>query len=111
MRSQRVRVDTPPFKSVAPRLSSQLAKDPAMGALKAMDNYKSMRSGNTPHFFCCFRTAGVLHARGTQYRVIAKMAISSQELSPDCNLSSHLAIMATGSGIPAYSLPTATFPF
>ena len=63
MRSQRVRVDTPPFKSVAPRLSAQLAKDPAMGALKAVDNYKSMRSGNTPRFFfavfalreCCTR--------------------------------------------------------
>ena len=39
MRSQRVRVDTPPFKSVASRLSAQLAKDQAMGALKAVDNY------------------------------------------------------------------------
>ena len=46
----------------------------------------------------------MLHARGTQHRVIAKMAISSQELSPDCNLSSHLAIMATGSGIPGSML-------
>ena len=58
MRSQRVRVDTPPFKSVAPRLSAQLAKDPAMGALKAVDNYKSMRSGNTPRFVLLFSHCG-----------------------------------------------------
>ena len=74
-----------------------------MGALKAVDNYKSVRSGNTPRFFLLFSHCGsVAGACGTQYRVIAKMAISTQELSPDCSLSSHLAIMATGSGIPGF---------
>ena len=66
MHSQCVRVNTPPFKPVALRLSAKLATDRAMGVLKAMDNYKSMYSGNTlGTFFCCFGTMGVLHTPRT----------------------------------------------